>query len=257
MSTMTEELAAKLREPFPDEFIGKLPRVTCRDCRDTPYTKCCDKHKRVRCDECGNYITSAHMHLDYVGHAETTDRLLSVDPAWTWEPVAFDENGLPRADGNGGLWIRLTVCGVTRLGYGAADGKRGSDAVKEAIGDAIRNAAMRYGVALDLWGAKFKEADHGDDGASQHGAPTPPADEPRMLDSQRNQIFALFGELGCTNRDDQIAYLSWIAGRDIADRKDVTVADARKAIADLRQRAASQRQKREQRELDQQEAVPA
>ena len=43
------------------------------------------------------------------------------------------------------------MCGVTRLGYGNAEGKRGGDAVKEIIGDAIRNAGMRFGMALDLW----------------------------------------------------------------------------------------------------------
>jgi hypothetical protein len=46
---------------------------------------------------------------------------------------------------NGNLWIRLTICGVTRIGVG--DGK----SLKECIGDAIRNAAMRFGMALDLW----------------------------------------------------------------------------------------------------------
>jgi hypothetical protein len=40
---------------------------------------------------------------------------------------------------------------VTRLGYGNAEGKSGGDAVKEIIGDALRNAAMRFGAALDLW----------------------------------------------------------------------------------------------------------
>src|SRR5581483_6823368 len=74
-----------------------------------------------------------------------------VDPEWTWTPVAHDEHGLPRLDEHGGLWIILTVCGVKRLGYGDAGGKKGPNAVKEAIGDAIRNAAMRFGVALDLW----------------------------------------------------------------------------------------------------------
>ncbi len=54
-------------------------------------------------------------------------------------------------DRNGGLWIRLTVLGVTRLGYGDAEGKTGGNAIKEAIGDALRNAAMRFGAALDLW----------------------------------------------------------------------------------------------------------
>lgn len=65
--------------------------------------------------------------------------------------MSTDDNGLPAFDRNGGLWISLTVCGVTRFGYGDADGKTGGNAVKEAIGDALRNAAMRFGAALDLW----------------------------------------------------------------------------------------------------------
>lgn len=140
---MDATVAGKLREPFPTELIGKLPRVTCRDCQGSP-ERACGRHSKTTCGECRNYITSAHAHLDYVGHAATTDRLLKVDPAWSWEPFSVDANGLP-AISNGGLWIRLTVAGVTRPGYG--DGK----SVKEMIGDAIRNAAMRFGVALDLW----------------------------------------------------------------------------------------------------------
>ena len=84
-------------------------------------------------------------HLDFVGHAATTDRLLTVDPEWSWEPMALDQYGSPQMDRDGNLWIRLTVCGVTRIGVG--DGS----SMKEKIGDAIRNAAMRFGVALDLW----------------------------------------------------------------------------------------------------------
>ena len=49
------------------------------------------------------------------------------------------------------MWIKLTVCGVTRLGYGDAGGRKGSNAIKEIIGDALRNAGMRFGMALDLW----------------------------------------------------------------------------------------------------------
>jgi hypothetical protein len=89
------------------------------------------------------------VHLDYVGHAALTDRLLDCDPNWSWEPMGTTHEGLPAI--NGGLWIKLTVCGVSRFGYGAADGKTGGDAVKEMIGDALRNAAMRFGAALDLW----------------------------------------------------------------------------------------------------------
>lgn len=150
---MNADQAEKLRAPFPAAVVGKLPRVWCRACRDNKQQRHCGEHAMTRCATCKSRITEAHLHLDYVGHAETTDRLLQVDPEWTWEPVATDQHGLPCLDSHGGLWIRLTVAGVTRLGYGHADGKSGPDAVKESIGDAIRNASMRFGVALDLWGA--------------------------------------------------------------------------------------------------------
>lgn len=101
---------------------------------------------------------------DYVGHANVTDRLLEVDPEWTWTPVAKGEDGLPlvELDDSGnpmGLWIELTIGGVTRLGYGSLEKpKPHGNAIKELIGDAIRNAAMRFGVGLDLW-IKTKEDD--------------------------------------------------------------------------------------------------
>jgi len=161
---------AQLREPFPASEIRYLPRVWCGTCRDMKGA--CKNHQRLKCQKCRNNISSAHIDLAYVGHAEATNRLLNVDPAWGWEPVALDEKGLPQHDQNGGLWIRLTVCGVTRLGYGNADGKRGGDAVKEIIGDAIRNAGMRFGMALDLWTSSDLEiAEHGPKDASAEPAP--------------------------------------------------------------------------------------
>jgi hypothetical protein len=98
-----------------------------------------------------SYLPKGGAKLAYVGHAALTDRLLDVDPAWTWEPLTLDERGLPALDEVGGMWIKLTICGVTRLGYGDAGAKKGGDAMKERIGDALRNAAMRFGAALDLW----------------------------------------------------------------------------------------------------------
>ncbi len=115
---------AKLREPFPENQVSKLPKG-------------------------GTY-------LSYVGHAALTDRLLDADPMWDWEPMAYTPEGLPLFDASGGLWIKLTVCGVTRLGYGHAKAKTGpgmepGTREKEVIGDALRNAGMRFGAALDLW----------------------------------------------------------------------------------------------------------
>lgn len=138
----------RLRAPFPDHQVSKLPKATISG----------DKWRalpKAACAECGGYHPATNtIHLSYVGHAALTDRLLDVDPTWTWEPLAFTEQGLPRFDDTGGLWIKLTVLGHTRLGYGHAERKQYMEAgarEKEVIGDALRNAAMRFGCALELW----------------------------------------------------------------------------------------------------------
>lgn len=187
---MTPETAAQLRAAFPAEVVGKLPKTTCRDCSSSP-SKACAKHDKKKCGECGNYMTTAHVHLDYVGHAAVTDRLLRVDPAWDWQPLAVTDDGLPLVK-DGELWIRLTVAGTARLGVGDADGKKGASAKKEMIGDAIRNAAMRFGVGLDLWSKEDLHA----------AAPEPVADEPviaglvarmnALPDSSRKRCKAMF-----------------------------------------------------------------
>lgn len=204
---MNEETAKALRAPFPEEDIGKLPRVTCKACRE----RSCQNHRPQKCQVCGSYISTQHIHLDYVGHAELTDRLLQVDPEWTWEPVAWAADGTPHIDAVGGMWIRLTVAGVTRLGYGHPDGKRGGDAVKEIIGDALRNAAMRFGVALDLW---RREPAHLDDTAEpeqQQATPTAGASE---VDNAIKNMRRAMGKAGIS-ADQQRAFVSKVAGREI------------------------------------------
>ncbi|MEE1812681.1 hypothetical protein [Streptomyces sp. BE133] len=151
--TRAEQIDAlhKLREPFLPTEIRYLPRVWCRACKDSR-GKGCQHHTYAPCDKCKQRMPrNGHIDLRFVGHAEATNRLLNVDPFWDWEPLTVDERGLPQVDGYRGLWIRLTVCGMSRLGYGHAGDKTGGDAVKEVIGDAIRNAGMRFGMALDLW----------------------------------------------------------------------------------------------------------
>lgn len=136
-----------LRKPFEPNQISQLPKPTKKQTEEVSK----DFTKGIRCEICGSWHHPKVVHLSYVGHAALTDRLLDADPLWSWEPVAFDANGLPALDKDGGMWIRLTVSGMTRLGYGDAQGKTGGDAMKERIGDALRNAAMRFGAALDLW----------------------------------------------------------------------------------------------------------
>jgi hypothetical protein len=189
---MDNAIALKLREKFPPELVGKLPRVTCPNCADR--RKTCTEHTKSKCGVCQAYVSERHIHIDYVGHADVTARLLDTDPDWDWEPQARDidpavlaaavATGNPQIvravlkaappkfdvddDGNRvGLWISLTVCGVTRPGYGSVPSGQ-PDTVKVLIGDAIRNAAMRFGVALDLW-AKGDRADPTAENATASG----------------------------------------------------------------------------------------
>lgn len=188
--TETMSVTDTLRKPFKPGEIGKLPRVTCRMCSRGN----CADHERVWCDVCKSNISERHIHLDYVGHADVTSRLLDADPDWSWVPAERDvdpqlmaaalatgnpemvrlvlENSPPKfdLDGNGdpvGLWIRLTVGGVTRPGHGSCPSGQ-NDAVKVLIGDALRNAAMRFGVAVDLW-AKGDRSDPASENATASG----------------------------------------------------------------------------------------
>lgn len=139
-----------LRAPFPKHQISKLPKPTKAQTDEVK----ADYKKGIRCQICKQWHHPDVVHLDYVGHAAITDRLLDADPNWSWEPLAYTPQGLPVFDDKGGLWIKLTVCGVTRLGYGSAESstfKEVGAREKEVIGDALRNAAMRFGAALDLW----------------------------------------------------------------------------------------------------------
>ena len=217
MTDMTPEKATALRKPFPKESIGKLPK--------------------------------GGVQLDYVGHAAVTDRLLTVDPEWSWEPFALTPEGLPALDRAGNLWIRLTVCGVTRVGVG--DGK----SAKECIGDAIRNAAMRFGVALDLWAkedlvefaqaAQSHRADPEREARQEARRETRQAAgkaEPQdtgeaITEHTRKRLFAMLGKAPGIGSDEAMhkAFLAdTIPGRAVDEsRSTLTEAQAKVAIARL------------------------
>lgn len=187
---VTPEQAEALRKEFEPGQIGKLPKVSCGKCTQAAKSaqraseKHCDSHTVRECPTCKAYITTGHIHLDYVGHAAATDRLLQVDPGWTWEPMGKTPDGVPAVDRDGNLWIWLTVCGVTRPGVG--DG----NSMKEKIGDAIRNAAMRFGVAIDLWAKEDLRA-----GEIQHPENDTPAQQeqpnPHPANTDSESLFAV------------------------------------------------------------------
>lgn len=91
--------------------------------------------------------------LDFVGHADVTKMLIEIDPNWTWEPVAFDDQGLPAyrvENGYAHMAGWLTIHGIRRLGIGSVQHNK-QDLLKELCSDFIRNAAMRFGICLALW----------------------------------------------------------------------------------------------------------
>jgi hypothetical protein len=175
--------------------------------------------------------------------------------------MAYDMGGLPLFDGGDNLWIKLTICGVTRIGVG--DGK----SPKECIGDAIRNAAMRFGVALDLWA---KEDLHAMDEVRGTEAPVaqppathttsrrvvadtpapvePSAPDPAMsapgadgitsdlIDPKGKQMKAIHAgmtEAGLGERVAGLAFLSEVLGREVTTSKDLSKVDAGKVLDQL------------------------
>lgn len=168
-----------LRAAFPNSQVGKLPK--------------------------------GGVTLDYVGHGAVTSRLLDVDPFWSWEPVAHDEHGLPlfTVDNNGNpiaFWIRLTVCGVTRLGCGTCRPNQ-FDAEKVLIGDAIRNAAMRFGVALDLWIKGHGEDDEKHANDDQRSGPARSFEDPALPGLRSS----LLGSIAKLPDSEKAALKAWMA----------------------------------------------
>lgn len=184
---------AALAAPFPQDQVELLPKPIKRD---SPKGQCTRPDRNGI--TCGGYHGLPAIHLHYVGHAGVTMRLNSVDPTWDWEPLnrLVDPEMLKLAitSGNpemlrtylrscppqivqGTLWIRLKVLGIWRIAFGDADGKSGASAVKEIIGDAIRNGAMRFGVGTYLWSksdAAIALAMR-EEGATPDGEPARPA----------------------------------------------------------------------------------
>lgn len=166
-----------LMAPFPPDWVEKLPKVLSREDRDRGR---CQAGSRFSADghHCGGWHARA-VHLDYVGHAGITMRLNDVvgPENWSWEPYTETPEGLPgwRPDE---FWIKLTILGVTKIGVG--DDSRSP---KVLIGDALRNAAMRFGIGTYLW-SKSEIAARMHDGEAETAAAPPARQQPRPQQAQ-------------------------------------------------------------------------
>ena len=73
-----EKTLEDLKKPFSPNEIGKLPKPTKKQTEDAK----APKWEGVKCKVCGTWHHKDVVHLDYVGHASLTKRMLEVDPTW-------------------------------------------------------------------------------------------------------------------------------------------------------------------------------
>jgi hypothetical protein len=135
--------------------------------------------------------------LDYVSHAEITKILIEIDPHWRWVPIEWN-NGRPAIhieNGIATMWGELTLLGQSRLGVGSVRADK-QELDKELVGDLLRNAAMRFGIALKLWSKQEWDENNA---AAQHqpgnpgkGVSAPVMDDPTAvpLSDERKDEFA-------------------------------------------------------------------
>ncbi len=123
--------------------------------------------------------------LDFVGHADITKILIEVCPTWTWEPVEYDEAGLPKytvVNGMAHMAGWLQIHGIRRLAIGSVQDKK-PDIYKELISDSLRNGAMRFGIALKLWSKQeWEDLDHHKEAAPAKKAGRPAKQETEPAD---------------------------------------------------------------------------
>jgi hypothetical protein len=122
--------------------------------------------------------------MSYVGHADITRILISVDPHWRLVPIAW-ENGRPACNivnDMATMWFELTLLGTSRLAIGTAKANA-FDLDKQLYGDALRNGAMRFGISLNLWTKnEWEELDHNP--APSKPRPTAAANAPEQAPKQ-------------------------------------------------------------------------
>ena len=173
------------------------------------------------------------MQLDFVGHADITRILLEIDPHWRWVPIAWD-NGRPAIhieNGIATMWGELTLLGQARLGVGSVRADK-QELDKELVGDFLRNAAMRFGIALSLW-TKQEWEDLGAPATpapKQKAAPKPTEDANAPLAKQKLIDFAK----ACAKEDLDHEVVADHAGVDLTKATNADLAKLREAFTELK-----------------------
>lgn len=122
--------------------------------------------------------------LDYVNHAHVTNRLNQYAPDWSY---TLDEVFTQAGE----CWVRgtMTILGASRVEFG-----KGKNPL-EATSHFIRRAAMRFGVATDLWA---KEDLEDFEASAANPSTSPAADAPGGTRNATNTAAAGGTQSGAT-----------------------------------------------------------
>ena len=140
-----------------------------------------------------------------------------------------------------------------RSGFGDAQGKTGGNATKEIIGDALRNAAMRFGIGTYLWGKSDKaKAELTRMGVDDDAPATPSGD---AIGSDAPIVRAIYGKKKALGMTDNA--LTAALKRDFGKEHpgDLTLTEA-KALADKMQAAIDKSEAEDAEDLSEEQPWP-
>lgn len=175
--------------------------------------------------------------MEFYNHAYVTADLIRHDPEWSFQVGSLVERG-----SSWELQGSMTVHGVTRACVGYAL-KSKDEPLKEAISDLIKNGAMRFGIALDLW-AKG-DIDTGEKTVDTKPVPQParrqpeakqaePTRPPTKVELIARDVVALAKSL---DTDQQVTFKGWIAehlgGKKIVNMSEPELLQCKEQIAKI------------------------
>lgn len=124
--------------------------------------------------------------LAYVSHALVTERLNHLAPGWSMvvkEVHTFTANNTLHC---AGVTVSMTIDGITREEMGGPQRMEDfASECKNAMSDAVKRCAMRFGVALYLWD-KLVDSQSDDDVNPEREAPEPQVQQQRAQQAQQS-----------------------------------------------------------------------
>lgn len=207
--TEAPDIWQELTKPFPSDWVEKLPKPLKG--RDEDKGRC-SQGSRYTADghACGGWHARA-VHLDYVGHAGITMRLNDVlgPGGWDFTPYAETGDGLP-AISTSTFWAKLTIRVPGQEPVTKWDLAANYNGPQEALGDALRRCAMRFGIGTYLWA----KSEHAAELASmKEPEPERPAAAPQAQRPERDgvpvHVQMVYDVIGSLAEEQKVNLASW------------------------------------------------